>query len=76
MKQKIINLVNECYDKKRGGVSIIQLITNHNLKGSDLMPLITEMYNNGEIEIKEGVNGYLLFKTGIKKEIKIKKRRK
>ncbi len=76
MKQKIINLVNEYYDKKRGGVSIIELIVNHNLKGSDLMPLITEMYNSGEIEIKEGINGYLLFKTGIKKEIKIKKRRK
>lgn len=76
MKQTILNLINEYYDKKRGGVSIIQLIVKHNLKGSDIMPLITEMYNNGEIEIKEGVNGYLLFKTGIKKEIKIKKIRK
>lgn len=76
MKQKILNLVNEYYDKKRGGVTIIELIVKHNLKGSDIMPLITEMYNSGEIEIKEGINGYLLFKTGIKKEIKIKKRRK
>lgn len=75
MKEIILKIVDEYWHKTRGGVTIIKLILDHNLKHNEIIEAVTELYNDGEIEIRTGINHFILYKKNAKIENKLKKRK-
>lgn len=64
MKQQIIDLVNEKHISSAGkcGMYFAEFTTKLNISLSEFEELITEMYNNEEIDIRNGINGFMVMK--------------
>jgi hypothetical protein len=63
-KLKIIEIVNKKHQETKGhcGTYMVDFIKLLKIKYSQLEPILSEMYNQEQIEIREGVNGYLVMK--------------
>ena len=63
-KSKIIEIVNKKHKETKGhcGTYIVDFLKLLKIEYSQLEPILSEMYNKEQIEIREGVNGYLITK--------------
>ena len=63
-KTKIIEIVNKKHKATKGhcGTYIVDFLKLLKIEYLQLEPILSEMYNQEQIEIREGVNGYLITK--------------
>lgn len=64
MKAKILQLVNQRHDASDGkcGTYMVEIVNRLGIPAKELEAVIAEMYNAGEIDVREGINGYLVMK--------------
>lgn len=65
LKHHILNKIEEHHVLSDGkcGVTAIDLCAEIGVEYSTAKPILNEMYKNKEFKIKDGINGYLLFKV-------------
>jgi len=65
MKQKILEIANKKHKLSNGscGTYFSEFIEALKIPYTEFEAIATEMYNNEEIEIREGINGFMLMKS-------------
>ena len=61
MKQKILKLLQEKYDKTSQGIAVVDLGNSLNLPISELKVFLTELYQDKKIVVRQGINGKLIY---------------
>jgi len=61
MKSKIIKLLQEKYDKTYQWISVVDLKNALNLPISELKAILTELYQDKKIVVRQGINGKLIY---------------
>jgi hypothetical protein len=64
MKAKILQIVNKKHRASKGscGTYFKDFIKELQIPLTEFEQIISEMYNNDEIQIREGINGFLVMK--------------
>lgn len=65
MKAKILEIVDRKHISSNGscGTSFVELINELNVSAAKLEEMISEMYNDEEIQVREGINGFMVMKN-------------
>jgi predicted transcriptional regulator len=61
MKQQILDELNNHFEKTRGGLSIVKLSELLKIESSALKKELNELYKEGKIVIRSGVNQKLVY---------------
>jgi hypothetical protein len=61
MKIEIIKLLQEKHDKTSQGISIVDLKNTLNLPIDELKTILTELYQDKKIVVRQGINGKLIY---------------
>lgn len=61
MKQQILDELNNHFEKTRGGLSIVKLSELLKIESSALKKELNELYKEGKIVIRQGVNQKLVY---------------
>jgi len=61
MKSKIIKLLQEKYDKTYQWISVVDLKNALNLPIDELKAILTELYQDKKIVVRQGINGKLIY---------------
>lgn len=64
MKAQILEVVNQKHISSDGkcGTYFVEFLTKINITASQFEKLITELYNDDLVDIRIGINGYLVLK--------------
>lgn len=64
MKAKILHIVNKKYESSNGscGTYFTDFLRELQIPLTEFEELITELYNNDEIQIREAINGFMVMK--------------
>lgn len=64
MKNKILEIVESKHQSSNGscGTSFADVLIQLQVSDADLQKVISEMYNDDEVDIREGINGYMVMK--------------
>lgn len=65
MKSKILQIVESKHKSSNGscGTTFAVFLIQLQVSDSEFQEVITEMYNDNEIEIREGINGFMVMKN-------------
>ncbi|WP_133509813.1 hypothetical protein [Flavobacterium chryseum] len=64
MKSKILEIVESKHKSSNGscGTTFADVLIQLKVSDLEFQEVITEMYNNDEVEIREGINGFMVMK--------------
>lgn len=64
MKAKILQIVNKKHRESNGscGTYFTKFLTELQIPLVEFEEIISEMYNNEEVQIREGINGFIVMK--------------
>lgn len=61
MKQKILDELKNHFEKTNGGLSMVKLKELLNIEVSELKKELNELYKEGKIRIRQGINQKLIY---------------
>lgn len=64
MKAKILQIVRQKHKASNGscGTYFTEFLTELQIPFNEFEQIISEMYNNEEVQIREGINGYMVMR--------------